>query len=86
MVQPMKISTTGWSSIKSVHDVYQSNSKNCTNRNVLDVFKRVLDHYGAEGDNCLERIFTADETSVADHFSIFGGLLASFASGVWHSL
>ena len=23
---------------------------------------------------------------VADHFSIFGGLLASFASGVWHSL
>ena len=34
VVQPMKLSTTDWPSIKSVHDGSQSNSKNCTKRNV----------------------------------------------------
>jgi len=34
MVQPMKLLTSGWPSMKSVHDGFQSNSKNCTKRNV----------------------------------------------------
>ena len=34
MVQPMKLSTTGLPSIKSVHDGSQSNSQNCTKRNI----------------------------------------------------
>ena len=34
MGQPMKLSTTGLPSLKSVHDGSQSNSQNCTKRNV----------------------------------------------------
>ena len=34
MGQPMKLSTTGLAFIKSVHDGSQSNSQNCTKRNV----------------------------------------------------
>jgi hypothetical protein len=33
VVQPMKLSTTGLPSIKSVRDGSKSNSQNCTNRN-----------------------------------------------------
>jgi len=34
VIQPMKVSTTGMPSVKSVHDGSQSNSKNCTKRSI----------------------------------------------------
>ena len=43
------------------------------------IIEKSVGIYVGEGEKQLER-------DVADHFCIFGGLLASVASGVWHSL
>lgn len=61
LVQPMILSTTGLSSIKSVHDGTQSNSQNCTKRNVW------TSSNGTEGDHFLEWNIEGDETWI-HHF------------------
>ena len=61
VVQPMKFSTTGLSSIKSGHDGSQDNSE-LPKEIRLDICKRLVDRCGAEGDHFLERMVTGDET------------------------
>jgi hypothetical protein len=60
-VQPMKLSTAGLRSMKSVQDGSQDNSQNCTKKR-LGICKQLVDVCGADGDHCLEIIITGDET------------------------
>jgi hypothetical protein len=61
VVQPVKVSTTGMPSINSALWAPKQLTEFHKEKR-LDICKRLLDCYGAEGDHFLERIVTGDET------------------------
>jgi hypothetical protein len=64
MDQPMKLSVIGLPSIKSVHNGSQSNSQNCTERNVATSANSFWVTVVPKMTIFLEKIVTKDETCI----------------------